>query len=231
MIIMRILMRDDHKINKGDKKMKNLAKILVLILSVALVCGMLVLVTSADNGNVAKVGDVEYATLKDAFDAASALTEGDKVVKLIADCSVTETIAVTKDVTVDLNGYELSSSLGVAFTVNNPVNFTITGEGSIKLDGGLVESTTTVNDFTVNVIGKAGTKGIADYAFEDCTSLKSITISKDVEYIGIYFSTSGVVITIRALLTSNWPILTVSVSFILCSEFLISLFTTVFGMS
>ncbi len=145
---------------KGDKKMKNLAKILVLLLSVALVCGMLVMVTSADSGNVAKVGATEYPTLKDAYDAAVA-ENGEKLVTLIADCEVTETIAITSDVTIDLAGYKLSSGLSTAFTVNNAVSFTITGEGSIEIDGSLVTSTTTANDFTVNVVGAEKTKGIA----------------------------------------------------------------------
>ena len=127
--------------------MKNTTKILVLILSLAVIFGALVLVTSAD-GNVARIGDTEYSTLSDAIAAAQS---GDTIT-LIADASVAmetkekddtnekgETVkvydpdnsAVTigKNLTIDLGGYKLTTACG--FIVIGNYEFTITGEGEI----------------------------------------------------------------------------------------------------
>ena len=57
-------------------------------------------------GNVAKIGDAEYATLEAAHDAANA---GDTIV-LIGD--VDTYFGVEKDLTLDLNGHTLTNSNG-----------------------------------------------------------------------------------------------------------------------
>ena len=60
--------RVKSKILKEKKYMKKYSKILVLVLSLALIIGAIAIVASADNGKVAKIGDVEYETLAAALD-------------------------------------------------------------------------------------------------------------------------------------------------------------------
>ena len=82
----------------------------VCALALALVAAPLV-ATADDGGNVAMIGDTEYATLAEAVSAAE---DGDTIT-LIADASASSTIQVSgKDITLDLNGcaltFESSSS-------------------------------------------------------------------------------------------------------------------------
>ena len=116
-----------------------LSKLLVLLLSLALIIGAIAIVASANetNGNVAIVGGVEYATLADAIGAA----QNGATVNLIADATVDTTISVTKDVSVNLNGYTLNTT-GLVFSIDAKVNFTVKGDGKITADGTLVENVT-----------------------------------------------------------------------------------------
>ena len=51
--------------------MKRISKIMIVILSLALLCtGVVIAVSASNDGNVAKVGDDGYATLKEALEAA-----------------------------------------------------------------------------------------------------------------------------------------------------------------
>ncbi|MBQ9070709.1 MAG: hypothetical protein IJY23_05115 [Clostridia bacterium] len=133
--------------------MKKFSKILVLLLSVALVCTGLILAVSADDGNVAKVGETEYATLAAALDA---VTETDSEVTLIRDASL-ESYSLTKSATVNLNGFTLSSSPAdgdaeYAFYLKaDGITLDIVGDGAIKLDGMLAYSPNSAN---LNVAGK-----------------------------------------------------------------------------
>ena len=52
--------------------MKKLSKVLILVLSLAVVLTTLVIVASADTGNVARVGTKEYATIDEALEAVRA---------------------------------------------------------------------------------------------------------------------------------------------------------------
>ena len=128
--------------------MKKYSKLLVLLLSLALIIGAIAIVASANTtgGNVATVGGAEYATLADAISAA----ENGGTVKLIADATVDATINVAKDITVDLNGFTLKTT-GEAFTVDTNVNFTVKGDGEITATGTLVSNTAAKP--TVNFIG------------------------------------------------------------------------------
>ena len=116
--------------------MKKHLKLLVLILSLALIISAVAIVASANEGNVAEVGGKEYATFAEAFAAASNGT-----VKLIADTTVESMITVTENVTIDLNGYTLKTLSDSGFTVNGDVTFTITGDGEINAAGMLIENT------------------------------------------------------------------------------------------
>jgi len=121
------------------KKTKNLSKILVLLLSLALIVGAMVMVVSASD-------DIGYdltASLNDAQDGKVTLTGNAYV----------NGYDVTKDLEINLNGYTLTSTAAAAFTVNADVTFTITGDGKINLNGMLISSTSTTATPTVNVVG------------------------------------------------------------------------------
>lgn len=136
--------------------MKNLAKLLTLLLAVALICGMLVLVTSAADGDVAQVNGTPYPTLAAAIEAAGA----EDTVSLIANATVADTIVITKNVTIDLAGYKLASGASPVFTTDAETTLTIKGTGSIETQGTLYAATTASAKPTFNVIGTANTAGI-----------------------------------------------------------------------
>ena len=77
---------------------------------------------------VAKIGDVEYATLQAAVDAAEAGAE----ITVIADIELTAFVSITKSFTLDLNGKSINRANGTALYVDGNVNITIQGEGSVS---------------------------------------------------------------------------------------------------
>ena len=109
--------------------MKKFSKIFVLAVVFALICAGLVVAASADSTTF---------DLKSALDAAKA---GDTVT-LTGDATLTSTYNVTKNVTIDLNGYKLTSEVATAFSVNQSVDFAIVGQGTIALEGMLINSST-----------------------------------------------------------------------------------------
>ena len=128
--------------------MKKYSKILVLVLSLALIIGAIAIVASADNGKVAKIGDVEYETLAAALDAA----EEGATVTLTADATI-GAYTVAKSVTIDLGGKTLTATEESAFTVSAGKTFNVTGKGTINAAGTLVKAEgagTVVNISTVN---------------------------------------------------------------------------------
>ena len=98
--------------------MKKHAKLLVLVLSLALIIGAIAVIASADNGNVAIIGETEYATIEQAITAA----QNNEVVKLIADAQVAESITIDKSITIDLNGKTLTGP-HQTFKINSVVDF------------------------------------------------------------------------------------------------------------
>ena len=119
--------------------MKKNLKIVILVLSVALLVGAFALAVSAADGNVAKVeGGSEYATLKEALDA---VPEGGKIT-LTDDAALTESYTVTKGFTLDIGDYTLDLVTD-AFVMNSAKSVTITGNGTMNLAGTLVKSTAT----------------------------------------------------------------------------------------
>ena len=92
---------------KGEKTMKMSKRILALVATLVMVATMFSCAISASaSGNLAKIGDTEYATLQAAHDAAKA---GDTIV-MLGDVDVC--LSVQKDIILDLNGYTLSSANG-----------------------------------------------------------------------------------------------------------------------
>lgn len=88
---------------------------------------LLLMIGAAANSfaqNVAKIGDVEYATLADAVAAA----EEGQTVTMIADADVAEMIPVTKTMTLDLASHTITNNVTVnrLFRLSN-ITFTIEG--------------------------------------------------------------------------------------------------------
>ncbi len=154
-----LFLQDSDKINKkqiktvmnGGTKMKKFSKILVILLSLCLVCTSAIVAVSANTESyVATVGETGYATLTDALDAAG----GGDTVTLTANTSIAD-YSVTESVTLDLNGYTLTSdggTNGYAFSLVDGVTFNIVGDGSLNIDGRLASSSAT--NVTFNLIGE-----------------------------------------------------------------------------
>ena len=128
--------------------MKKHAKLLVLVLSLALIIGAIAIVASADNGNVAIIGETEYATLEQAITAA----QDNEVVKLIANAEVAESITINKSITINLNGKTLTAP-HQTFKVANSVEFSITGEGTINVAGAIIHSDAKTAAPTASIVG------------------------------------------------------------------------------
>lgn len=130
--------------------MKKLSKILILVLSLAVVLTTLVIVASADTGNVAKVGTKEYATIDEALEAVSA---GGGEIVLLDDASMDNSVSIAKSVTINLAGNTLTACSD-AFAVAPGGTLTVTGEGTVVADTNFV--TTAVTDEktqSVKIIG------------------------------------------------------------------------------
>ncbi|MBQ9070711.1 MAG: hypothetical protein IJY23_05125 [Clostridia bacterium] len=165
--------------------MKKLSKILVLLLSVALVCAGLIIAVSADTTtNVAKIGDTEYATLAEAFDVANAVTDGTTTtITLINDVTVSATIKPTTSVTLDLNGHTLTNTTTAFAPQTDGTTFTITGEGSISAGHTLIQykewsASANLPNRNVNVIG-TGDGIYIKYLKDAATSTDGKLISMD----------------------------------------------------
>ena len=119
--------------------MKKLSKILILVLSLAIVFGALVMVANADAA--------------DGYDLTASLSnataeDGIKTVKLTGNATLEEMYTVKDNLVIDLNGYTFTSRLDTAFLVNDDVSFSIIGNGNIVTDGILVKS----NDAETNPV-------------------------------------------------------------------------------
>lgn len=101
---------------------------------------------------VAKIGDTEYATLKDAVADAGK----NDTITLVDNITVTDTLAITKAVTLNLAGKAITGALTIGangnLTINDSVGggtitsagTTITAQGgTLTLNGGTIESTST----------------------------------------------------------------------------------------
>ena len=106
-------------------------KILAVFLSLCMAMSLLPVTALAAENDVAQVGDKTYATLETAFSAA----QNGQEIKLLNDVTLDKLISVTKTVTLDLNGHDITSN-GPVFSMNtNGIEFTIrdkTNQGEIK---------------------------------------------------------------------------------------------------
>ena len=98
-------------------------------------------------GNVAKVGDTEYAKLADAVNAAQA----DDEIKVIANIATNLNLTISKKVTLDLGGFTLSDAFikiasdvtiknGEIVNTNEPYPLKVTGSGNLTVDGVAIEA-------------------------------------------------------------------------------------------
>ena len=84
-----------------------------VLLSIALMFSMIPTVLA--EGNEAKVGETEYATLQGAIDAAASGAE----IVLLKDVSSSEIITLDKAITLDGNGKTLTSTAGRAINIGS----------------------------------------------------------------------------------------------------------------
>ncbi len=139
------------KYTNEEKKTKKLTKILIIILSVALVCTGLVMVISADGGNVAELNGVEYDSLSAALNA---IPEGGGTVRLIGDAVLDNAYSVVNNVTIELDGYTLTAD--ASFSVDANATFTVKGYGNIVSSGTFIETKSLSVDPVVNILGTEG---------------------------------------------------------------------------
>ena len=145
--------------------------------------------------NVAKVGDTEYSTLKEAIDNA----EAGQTVTLIADVNTPETTyVVSKDLTIDLNGK------------------TVTGygyDGVFQIDGAnakvLIKNGNVV---AVEKTGSAGKYAMAVWACaENCElTLEGLTVTQDIAHtddkqMDMIYTSKGTIIINSGSFTSGTP--------------------------
>ena len=110
--------------------MISLKKLLAGVLSAAMVLGTMAIPAFADestSGNAAKIGETEYATLQDAFNAA----KKDDTITMLGN--VTESIVIENGntITLDLNGYTLTNTDG-KHTIENRGTLTVTDSSTDK---------------------------------------------------------------------------------------------------
>ena len=101
---------------------------------------------AAEPGNVAKIGDSEYATLAAAVTAANldSATVGAVVIELIDDTTISAGITIKRNITIDGNGKNyngtMAANAGLTVTVQN-VNF---------VNGGFAKNTkTATGNYTI----------------------------------------------------------------------------------
>ena len=106
-------------------------KILAVFLSLCMAMSLLPVTALAAENDVAQVGDTTYTTLEKAFSAA----QNGQEIKLLDDVQLEKWISVTKTVTLDLNGHDITSDGPVFSTNMDGIEFTIrdkTNQGEIK---------------------------------------------------------------------------------------------------
>lgn len=130
----------------------------VLFFVMAFVASALLVPNVHAEGGIAKIGDVEYATLQEAVNAA---TSGETVT-LGADTTENITIAADKNITLDLGTYTLTNAS--SHTIVNNGKLTITGNGTVDNvtngKGALVnKGTVTILSGTFTRSHEAGVQG------------------------------------------------------------------------
>jgi len=116
--------------------MKKGLRILIPVLVLALIVGAFCIGAFAADGNEAKIGDTEYATLGAAITAVNNGQAEGNTVTLLKDVQGVFNFSINKTLTVDLNGHSITNTetekSKPVFAVNSSnVKLTFAGEGSI----------------------------------------------------------------------------------------------------
>lgn len=125
--------------------MKKFTKILALLLFIGALLSVLVIAPAA-SGAVAKIGDVEYDTLEEAWADANVATDEPITITILSDLSVANICRVTAkgaNVIVDLNYHTLTASENIDL-------FTVDADASLTLKNGNLISTFTVVETCVS---------------------------------------------------------------------------------
>ena len=125
---------------------------------------------------VAKIGDKEYATLQ----AAIAAAEADQTVTLLANVSLTSTQAISKQLTIDLNGKTISSTAYRTIRLNTGADLTVKDSAS----GGKITNTYTGSAYpsTIYLIDAGAKFTLESGTIEsdpNVTSLQSVAINSE----------------------------------------------------
>ena len=117
--------------------------------------------------SVAKVGDVKFGRVNDAVNYAQA---GD-VVTVISDNEITSTVVVNKNITLDLNGKEITAAENVypVIRIQEEAEVSVTGNGAIK------NATDYVFVLGASDGSSAGMLTIENGTFHGATTVASVT--------------------------------------------------------
>ncbi len=134
--------------------MKKLGKVLILVLSLAVVFSALVIVAGADSGNVALVGDEEFASFDEALAAAN---KSGETVTLLKSATMKDSIVLEKSLEIDLGSNKLTMDADEGFKLLGDVTLTVTGRGEIVSNGTfVVTDNSDEGSPTVNITGVGG---------------------------------------------------------------------------
>lgn len=124
---------------------------------------------------VAKIGTVEYETLKEAINAANT---GDTVT-LLAEVNLTSAQAISKKLTIDLNGKTISSTANRTIQLNAGADLTVKDNAS----GGTIANTSTEKYPSTIYLNGAGAKFTLESGTiesdPNVTSLQSVAINSE----------------------------------------------------
>lgn len=119
--------------------MKKLSKLLILLLSVALVCAALAVAVSANTSVVEYTDEFgEKQTTDTIADAILNVAEGGSIT-LKSDFDITESLRLDKSVTFNLGGRKLTNSVGDVFSVTAEGEVNIVGGGKIVAKGSVIK--------------------------------------------------------------------------------------------
>ncbi len=134
---------------RSMKKVKQ--RLLSWILAVAMICAMLPVTALAAEGDVARIGDVGYATLDDAV--AAAIEMDTAVIEVFDDCEINSKIVIPRGKQVTITA---DASAGIKIIDNKKKGVSVTG-------------TLTIQNVTFNTNGQIYLYETADLLFKDAT--------------------------------------------------------------
>lgn len=150
-------------------------------LLIALVIFVAPMTIEAETVNVAKIGDQEYATLEDAINDFDQTKNSE--ITLIHNVTSSGMMIITKDVTINLNGYNISAPTKV-FEVQKGI-FTVTGTGTITNGANatvqLKQGALVIDTVKANENGVYEFKDVANGQYNIIVTLNERSTSKLVE--------------------------------------------------